>query len=155
MPKHLLQIPHHKQTQESDCLATCALIAMEAVGESIPYAKLLSILDIKPWGTPHRNIRKLEALTRNVQVIYRQGELSDLFATLESGFAPIVFVWTGELPYWSTATWHAVLIAGYDDEYFFVNDPAFDHAPIQVRQGDLELAWLAYDSFYAVVTHEG
>lgn len=151
MPKRLLQVPHHKQTHESDCLATCALMALETIGENVPYARLLSILDIKPWGTPHRNIRKLEALVHDVQVIYRQGELPDLFAALEAGFVPIVFVWTGELPYWPTSTWHAVLIVGYDDEHFYVHDPAFDNAPIQVSQGDLDLAWLAYDSTFAAL----
>jgi len=123
MPRHLLPIPHHKQTKESDCLATCAWMALEAIGENIPYSKLLTALDIKPWGTPHRNIRELEGLAHNIHVVYRQGELPDLFAAIEVGFAPLVFIWTGELSYWSTATWHAVLIVGYDDEHFYVNDP--------------------------------
>jgi ABC-type bacteriocin/lantibiotic exporter with double-glycine peptidase domain len=151
VPRRLLQIPHYEQTEESDCLAACARMALEAIGESIPYSELLSVLDIKPWGTPHRNIRKLEEIVRNVHVIYRQGELTELFASLDAGFAPIAFVWTGELPYWSVAAWHAVLIVGYDEEYFYVQDPAFENVPIQVSQGDLDLAWLAYDSFYAIV----
>lgn len=151
MPKHLLPIPHHKQTKASDCLATCAWMALEAMGENIPYSKLLTVLDIKPWGTPHRNIRKVEDIAHDIHVVYRQGELPDLFAVIESGFSPIVFVWTGELPYWSVATWHAVLIVGFDDEHFYVNDPTFENAPIQVSQGDLDLAWLAYDSYYAVI----
>jgi uncharacterized protein YvpB len=55
------------------------------------------------------------------------------------------------LPYWTVETWHAVVVIGYDNNFFYVNDPAFEFAPQVVTQGDLELAWIAYDAYYAVL----
>ncbi len=151
MPKRLLKLANYRQTKESDCLAACASMMLEAVGIVVPYPRLLSILDVAPWGTPHRNICKLLEIIPNVRVTYRQGELTDLYRALDTGLPPAVFVWTGELPYWSIATWHAVVLVGYDKQQFYVNDPAFAVAPQPVGQGDFDLAWLAYDSYYAVV----
>jgi hypothetical protein len=124
---------------------------LDALGIAAPYPQLLSILDVAPWGTPHRNIRRLSEIVPGVRVTYRQGELIDLMRSLDEGLPPTVFVWTGELPYWQVATWHAVTLVGYDAQSFYLNDPAFDAAPQVVGQGDLDLAWLAYDSYYAVI----
>jgi hypothetical protein len=117
----------------------------------VPYSDLLSVLDIAPWGTPHRNIVRLEELVPAIHVRYGQGELIDLYRAVGAGLPPTAFVWTGDLPYWAVTTWHARVIVGYDDRYFYVNDPAFEAAPQMVLRGDLDLAWLAYDSYYAVV----
>jgi hypothetical protein len=124
---------------------------LDALGIHIPYSTLLSVLDVAPWGTPHRNICMLDEIVPNVHVRYGQGELSDLLQALDAGLPPTVFVWTGELLYWSAAVWHAVVLAGYDQECFFVHDPAFEDAPLRVSRGDLDLAWLAFDSYYAVI----
>lgn len=35
---------------------------------------------------------------------------------------------------------------------FYLNDPAFPIAPQIVSHGDLDLAWIAYDAYYAVIT---
>jgi len=75
----------------------------------VPYSELLSILDIAPWGTPHRNINRLQELVPGIRVKYGQGELVDLYRAVDSGLPPTIFVWTAELPYWSITTWHAVV----------------------------------------------
>ena len=150
MPRCLLKLANKRQ-RESDCLAACAAMMLDALGIVVPYPRLLSVLDIAPWGTPHRNIRKLSEIVPNIQVIYKQGELNDLCRALDVGLPPTAFVWTGELSYWSVATWHAVVLVGYDGQSFYVNDSAFDVSPRQVSRGDFDLVWLAYDSYYAVV----
>lgn len=128
---------------------------LSAVGRILPYKRLLSILDVAPWGTPHSNLRLLPSLVQNIRVIHRQGELSNLFDAIDRGYPPAVFVQTVDLAYWSSiGVWHELVIIGYigyDDTNFFVNDPAFDVAPQSVSHGDLDLAWLANDSYYAVI----
>ena len=77
--------------------------------------------------------------------------LPDLFRALDTGTPAIVFIWTGDLPYWTLETWHAVVVVGYDEANFYLNDPAFPTAPQIVSHGDLDLAWIAYDAYYAVI----
>ncbi len=124
---------------------------LAAVDIAVPYRRLLSLLDVAPWGTPHSRLLRLDSLAPEVEVIYQQGELSDLFDALDAGFPPAVFVWTGDLPYWQLQTPHAVVLCGYDDQNFFINDPAFDAAPQVAAHGDLDLAWLAGDSYFALL----
>ena len=151
MPKHLLKVPHHKQQKESDCLAACAAMLLTAQNIHLPYSQLLAVLDVAPWGTPHRNFRLLAEHMPHIQVTYRQGSLADLFQAIDQGHPVVVFVWTGELSYWQIETGHAVVIVGYDQHYFYLNDPAFDEASQIVTHGDLDLAWIAYDTYYALV----
>lgn len=151
MPKRLLRVPHLEQQRESDCLATCAAMMLGAIDIKVSYQALLKTLNVASWGTPHRNFRQLEKLVSGIHIIYKQGVITELFQAIDEGNSPTVFLWTGELPYWTVATWHAVVVVGYDEHHFYLNDPAFDEAPQIVLHGDLDLAWIAYDSFYAVI----
>jgi ABC-type bacteriocin/lantibiotic exporter with double-glycine peptidase domain len=151
VPGRLLQLPNHKQQEESDCLAAYAAMMLGAIGLTLPYTKLLSILNVAAWGTPHRNITRLVELVPNIRVVYKQGELPDLLRAIDAGYPPVAFVWTGELPYWSLSTWHAVVVVGYDEQSVLVNDPAFEVAPQVVSRGDFDLAWIAYDAYYAFI----
>jgi ABC-type bacteriocin/lantibiotic exporter with double-glycine peptidase domain len=118
----------------------------------LPYKRLLSVLDVSPWGTPHSNLRRLAEILPAVRVTHRQGELADLIAAIDRGLPPAVFVWTGELTsYWTSAVYHAVVIVGYDDQQFYLNDPAHDFAPQVVSQQEFDLAWLAHDTYFAVI----
>jgi ABC-type bacteriocin/lantibiotic exporter with double-glycine peptidase domain len=124
---------------------------LTAVSVDLPYRQLLSILDIAPWETPHRNFRQLGERFKSIHGLYKQGTLPDLFQAIDTGHPVAVFVWTGDLPYWIIETWHAVVIVGYDEQDFYLNDPAFDNAPQIVSHGDLDLAWIAYDSYFAII----
>lgn len=152
MPKSLLQIPHHKQLQGADCLAACAAMMLEYLGLGVPYRRIVQHLNITSLGTPHRNLLNLIGNVKHLQVRYQRGELNDLIEAIDLQIAPLVFVWTGDFPYWTSGAGHAVVVVGYDEEYFYVNDPAFDEAPQRVLHGDLELAWIAFDNFYAYFT---
>ena len=66
----------------------------------------------------------------------------------------MVFVDTGELPYWSYAAKHALVVVGVQAEHILVNDPAFSEAPIQVPAGDFDLAWLNADYMCAVISRK-
>jgi hypothetical protein len=103
----------------------------------------------KQLGTPASNILKLKQL--GINVVYEQGTLNKLHHHLANNRPCIVFVKTGELPYWAQDTDHAIVVVGLDDEFVYLNDPAFPAAPTQVSHGDFELAWQERDEFYAVI----
>lgn len=148
----LLRVPHHKQTGQADCLAACAAMVMEYIGQPAPYRQLLAILNVKPQGTPRRNIVRLASNT--IDVVYREANVPLLAEIVQLGNPAIVFVDTSELPYWSYATSHALVVVGVQAEQIFVNDPAFADSPIQVSAGDFDLAWLNADYMCAIISRK-
>ena len=150
MPKVLLSVPHQNQQSDGDCLAACAAMILMHLGHTTDYPQLLNVLKIEPYGAPASNIRLLESL--GVNDVYSKTDLAGLQAMLQEGHPVIVFVRTGELPYWTYSVDHALLVVGYDENLLHVNDPANPKAPITIPQGDFELAWLERDYFYALIT---
>ena len=150
MPRVLLTVPHHRQQSDGDCLAACAAMVLDYLNRSVDYLVLLQLLKIKPFGAPASNIRLLEQLS--LSVTYRVTDVAGLESMLAQGQPVIVFVRTGELPYWDYSTDHALVVVGYDDAGIYVNDPNFTETPISVPRGDFELAWLERDYYYALIT---
>jgi uncharacterized protein YvpB len=109
----------------------------------------VNLLDIQWFGAPFFNIRLLEQI--GVKVTYHQGTLVELKEHLEHNRPLIVPVATSELPYTAEQTNHALVVLGMDENYVYVNDPAFRVAPIPVPLGDFELAWLERDEYYVVL----
>ena len=150
MPKVLLSVPHQRQQSDGDCLAACAAMVLAQLSHEIDYPYLLELLKIKSYGAPASNIRLLESL--GLTVVYSKTDLVGLEAMLQQGHPVIVFVRTGELPYWTYNTDHALLVVGYDESHLYVNDPHRSEAPIAVPCSDFELAWLERDYYYALIT---
>ena len=150
MPKVLLSVPHLLQRSDGDCLAACAAMVLAYRDREMDYAELLSLLKIRPHGAPAGNIRLLASL--NLNVVYSKTDMAGLEAMLQQGHPVIVFMRTGELPYWTYSTDHALLVVGYDESQMYVNDPYYSEAPISVPRGDFELAWLEHDYHYALIT---
>ena len=150
MPKVLLSVPHQQQQSDGDCLTACAAMVLAYLDRPMEYAQLLRLLKIKPYGTPAGNIRLLADLKLNV--VYSKTDMVGLETLLQQGHPVIVFVRTGELPYWTYSTDHALLVVGYDENHVHVNDPHRSEAPIAVPRGDFELAWLERDYYYALIT---
>lgn len=150
----ILPVPHLPQRQPTDCLAACAAMILLYLGLTPNYEQLLKLLRIRPeMGTPAYNVRELEKL--GVRVSYKQGTLVELAEHLAHNRPCLTPVQTGELPHWAAQTKHAVVVRGLDDDDVYVNDPAFTTAPIVVPRGDFDLAWLAQDEYYAVITRPG
>jgi ABC-type bacteriocin/lantibiotic exporter with double-glycine peptidase domain len=152
VPKVLHSVPHQRQQSDGDCLAACAAMLLAHLGHRIDYPHLLQLLNIQPYGAPAGNIRRLSQLKLNVT--YSQTDLAGLETMLEQGQPVIVFVRTSELPHWTYATDHALVVVGYDDRQVYVNDPDRDEGemPITIPRGDFELAWLERDYYYALIT---
>jgi predicted double-glycine peptidase len=69
---------------------------------------------------------------RGFQVIYRSGSLAEIKEWLNANIPCILFVRTGDLPYWKLDTPHAIVVAGIESENLLVFDPAMDTASISV-----------------------
>ncbi len=115
----------------------------------VTYSALLRLLRIQPYGAPAGNIRLLSGL--GVKVTYSTTNLRGLQSLLNQGSPVIVFLRTGELPYWTYQTDHAVVVVGYDEDHLYVNDPDRSDAPLAVPADDFELAWLERDYAYALI----
>jgi len=150
VPKVSLSVPHQLQQSDADCLAACAAMVLAYLGREIDYALLLELLGIRPFGAPAGNIRLLADL--GLVVVYSKTHTTGLKAMLQQGHPVIVFVRTDQIPHWEYGTDHAILVVGYDERHFYVNDPYHSQAPIAVSSGDFELAWLERDYSYALVT---
>lgn len=146
MRRTLLPVPHRTQRQQADCLAACAAMVLEYLGRPVDYARLVTLLGIRDFGAPSPNIRRLANL--GLSVVFTQGTLDDLVTHVRH----IVFLRTGELPYWTEDTGHAAVLVGMDSQTVYLNDPAFTNAPQSVSHGDFLLAWLEFDYDYAVIT---
>jgi len=149
VPSILLSIPHHPQRDDGDCLAACAAMVLDHLSVSADYDRLLRLLGVKPYGTPGSHLNNLADL--GVHVRYARGTQDELSDYLARGQPCIVLVRTDQLPYWTYATDHAVLVVGFDEQAVYVNDPAFEQAPQRVSHADFELAWLEFDYRYAVI----
>ena len=150
MPNTLLPVPHQRQQQEADCLAACAAMVLEYLNIEFKYQQLLKLLKVKPYGTAGQNLKYLNAL--GLQVTYREGTLEQIKNRLQNGAPCITLVRTADLPYWDYGTDHAVVVVGFDEKAVYVNDPAFANHPIPVPVIEFELAWLAFDYRYGVIT---
>lgn len=145
----VLSVPHYKQQYEGDCLAACALMITMYYNQPVRYRRLLRALGTQEYGTPFSNLRRLNAFGHTVEII--NGTLEQLYAQLLQRRPTIASVQTGQLSYWPRASEHALVIAGMDDRFVYVNDPVLDNGPTPVPMGDFDLAWLEQDELCALV----
>ena len=145
----LRPISHHRQRQQADCLAACAAMLLDYWQIPTPYDNLIELLQIGEAGAPFRNLIHLEGLGLSVHI--EQGQIDTLRSVLEQGRPPIVFVATQELPHWSEATNHALVVVGIEDDLIRVHDPSQPDAPQAIALAEFDLAWLEMDEFYALI----
>ena len=82
-----------------------------------------------------------------------QVHLPDCIASCKMGSLWSFQFWTGELPYWENEwSQHAAVVVGMTESTILLNDPVFKPAPIGISLGDFDLAWLAQDETFAVIT---
>jgi ABC-type bacteriocin/lantibiotic exporter with double-glycine peptidase domain len=107
-------------------------------------------LDTQEVGTTAGNIQRLAK--RGFDVAYTTGSLADLEAWLNQKTPPILFIRTGDLPYWPVDTPHAVVLGDLTVDKAYLFDPGIETAPAIVSTDELLLAWEPFDYAYAVIT---
>jgi ABC-type bacteriocin/lantibiotic exporter with double-glycine peptidase domain len=143
MLPNLLPVPHHKQAKAGSCLPAAVQMVLEYFGHSLSEDELAHILGTKSYGTPAPNLYRLEK--DGFSVIYGSGTLSTIRAYIQRGVPCLIFVQTGDLPYWHENTGHVIVAIGIDEENIIVNDPAFDEAPQVIPLDYFLLAWSEFD----------
>ncbi len=145
-----LPVPHRRQLADGYCLPACVQMVLAYWGVERDQSNLARQLQmIEKAGTPGSRVRLLTSAT--LEVIYRSGNLADLYAALSLQVPPIMLVYTGELPYWNRATAHAVVLLGIESDLAILNDPNAHQAAIHVPLGDLLLAWDEMANLYALL----
>ncbi len=151
MSRPLLPVPHRTEAFAGACLPACCQMALALWGISESQSEIAAqIGHIEGAGTAARIITRLTAL--GVEVEWREyGTVNELRQAIAEGKVPVVFLRTGELPYWDQDVPHALVIVGVEADTVYVNDPAFENAPIPVPVGDFELAWDEFGCQWAIV----
>lgn len=151
MPDVLLPVPHRLQRTDGLCLAAAAQMIFEYWNEPISESELIERLQIEiPIGTPFPMIERV----RSRRILARLISLTDaqLRLLLSKGIPIICRLWTVMLPYWNEKdTSHVVVVVGYDDQYVYLNDPAFADAQKPVLWDGFLAAWEEYDRQAAVL----
>lgn len=151
MSSLLLAIPHRTEAFAGACLPACLQMALAYFGVNRSQEQIASqIGHIAGAGTPARYVTRL--VVPGIEISYTaKGSLEGIGRCLDRKQISILFVRTGELPYWEDDTAHAVLVVGMDQTTIWVHDPAFDKAPIPVPIDDLSLAWYEMGNAWAQV----
>lgn len=147
----VLPVPHLRQKKWGECLPTCAYMVLTYIKRRTIYWRLRHVLGTKEFGTPFSNIQNLERMGVTVEFGNR-GNFDLLYDYLTKNQPCIVSVETSELPHWHDNTLHAVVVVGMDKQLLYINDPEFEKSPIPVSYGDFDLAWLAQNERYAVLS---
>lgn len=126
------------------------MMVLSHLGFQVEYDTILRLLKVRSFGASGQNLKYLSSF--GVNVIYREGSLDELKHHLQNSHPCIVLVRTAELPHWTYATDHAVVVVGIEDQQVYVYDPAFAAAPIAIPLIAFELAWMDFDYRYALLT---
>jgi hypothetical protein len=94
---------------------------LDYLGLSIAYKQLIRLLETKSFGTPFRNIKRLEQFNLSVQIEHLA--LTEMSDYLAQGLPVIACVHTADLSYWSQTVDHVVVVVEVDAQHVSVHDP--------------------------------
>jgi ABC-type bacteriocin/lantibiotic exporter with double-glycine peptidase domain len=145
-----LPIEHIPQENEAGCLAACSQMVLRFLGIRKSQRNLNRLFQLTSFGVPFSRLTRLERFGVVVS-IETFGHEHELIHAIDQQIASIVFLRTNHLPYWQADTQHAIVVVGYDENNFLVNDPAFEQAPQRVSMSSFLLAWNDMDYAYALI----
>jgi len=139
----LLNVPHHLQETDSSCLPACVRMVLTFLNVEQTESELRRLLRTRVYGTSVLNVRWLETLGLEVQLL--SGTLDEIRSAIANGQPVVVFLWTGELSHWqsedSVDYLHAVVVIGFDEAHLLVNDPAYTTHPVSILRQEFLETW--------------
>jgi ABC-type bacteriocin/lantibiotic exporter with double-glycine peptidase domain len=144
-----LNVPHLQQSEPGWCLPACVAMVTAYWQQPLLQDDIARWLGARSIGVPASRIQELAR--HGFEVFSGTGSLAELQTWLAQDVPSILFIRTGELPYWQVDTPHAVVLAGLEGESAYLLDPGVETAPVAVSVGDLMLAWSHFDYTYAVL----
>ncbi|MEM7126045.1 MAG: C39 family peptidase [Chloroflexota bacterium] len=150
MPNNLLSVSHLQQRNQSDCLPICTQMVAGYLGKNLSYRRLTRLLGTRRFGTPFRNISRLDSVGLSVAIEHLPA--SEMPPYLSSGIPIIASVDTSPLKYWSQSVDHVIVVIGLDDTHIYANDPAFADGGYPIPLTQFELAQLRFDLLCAILT---
>lgn len=149
MPSNLLPTPHYKQSQPGACLPACVRMVLASLGDDVDEVHLAHAMGSYWFGTPASHVLRLSAL--GYQATYERASLGHLRTYFAQQSPCIVFLRTGNLPYWDEDVPHAVVVVGIEDTTVYLHDPILDTGPTAVDIDTFLLAWAELDNYCATI----
>src|SRR6266852_1692743 len=145
MPSNWLNVPHFHQELDYSCVAACARMVLAHYGDIRTEFELRLLLDTQPTGARAGNLVRLSGSA--FEVYLRPSNLLELQKALADNQAPLVFLKTGSLEYWSMDIFHTVVLVGLDATAVALHDPYFATAPQTTSLLSFEKAWAQTGQF--------
>lgn len=149
MPNVLLPVPHFEQTSDGRCLPACVQMVLAYWNHSISERDVALLLGTKAFGTAFENVEKVRKLGYSVH--FAALSSGQLRAELQRNHPVICRLWTIMLSYWEIETSHVVVAIGFDDDFVYINDPAYPPARRAVLWNEFLAAWAEFDETAAVI----
>ena len=149
MPNVLLPVPHFEQSRDGYCLPACVRSVLAYLGEIRSESALVEILGTKDYGTPIRNVSRLQNYGYEIEL--SQLTQNDLINCLENEEPVLTRVWTPMLAYWPIETSHVVVVNGYDNDFVYLIDPGFSIGLQKSSWDGFLAAWAEYDETAVII----
>jgi ABC-type bacteriocin/lantibiotic exporter with double-glycine peptidase domain len=149
-----IPLPHFQQSAEGYCLPACARMILAYLGKNLAEDSIAKILGTQEFGTPSFAIRKLSALTLEVE--YQEWSIPQMLTAIRSNRPLIAYVQTGFLEYFREGdVTHSVIIVGATEEQsFMIHDPSLNAGPTIVSWNGLLAAWAEFSYRGATLTNK-
>ena len=144
-----LPVPHYPQEQESTCFPTSVRMVLSYLGIQRDELSLSRLLKTQARGTSVDSFTVLKIPGIDIVAEYMDVDLVREY--LQRGYPVIAYLYTEPLPYWTLPTAHAVVVVGYDEDSFFVNDSVFSDAPKKIDIDIFLKAWDMFNNFGIVI----
>jgi hypothetical protein len=122
---------------------------VELSGVKKSYKSIVDLLGTRAFGTPFRNVKKLERWGVSVTIDYLT--LMEIERTLKEGLPVLAGVHTADLAYWVQGVDHVVVVIGLDEQNVYVNDPSLPQSQQPIPKVQFDLAQLAFDNLCAII----